>query len=84
MQLYLKQLVALQEKEFVLLGLEKKQKWCEQDLLTLQNSIEDLNNELKSFKQKLQREEQNYKNGELQTIGQNNPKWLSELIEKME
>ena len=68
MQLYLKQLVALQEKEFVLLGLEKKQKCYEQDLLTLQNSIEDLNNELKSFKQKLQREEQNYKNGELQLI----------------
>jgi len=67
-QLYLKQLVALQEKEFVLLGLEKKQKCCEQDLFTLKNSIEDLNNELKSFKQKLQREEQNYKNGELQLI----------------
>jgi len=67
-QLYLKQLVALQEKEFVLLGLEKKQKCYEQDLLTLQNSIEDLDNELKSFKQKLQREEQNYKNGELQLI----------------
>ena len=68
MQLYLKQLVALQEKEFVLLGLEKKQKCCEQDVLTLQNSIEDLNDELKSFKQKLQQEEQNYKNGELQLI----------------
>lgn len=68
MQLYLKQLIALQEKEFVLLGLEKKQKCCQQDLITLQNSIEDLNNELKSFKQKLQHEEQNYKNGELQLI----------------
>lgn len=68
MQLYLKQLVALQEKELVLLGLEKKQKCCEQDLLTLQNSINDLSTELKSFKQKLQREEQNYKNGELQLI----------------
>lgn len=67
-QLYLKQLIALQEKECVLLGLEKKQKCCEQDLLTLEHSIEDLNNELKSFKQKLQHEEQNYRNGELQLI----------------
>lgn len=68
MQLYLEQLIALQEKEFVLLGLEKKKKCCEQDLLTLEHSIDDLNNELKSFKQKLQHEEQNYKNGELQLI----------------
>lgn len=66
--LHLEQLIALQEKEFVLLDLEKRQTCCKQDLLTLERSIDDLNNELKSFKQKLQQEEQNYKNGELQLI----------------
>lgn len=66
MYLALKQLIILQEKEFVLLGLEKKKKCCEQDLLLLKHSAEELNNELHVFKQKLQLEEQGYKKGELQ------------------
>lgn len=68
MQLDIKQLIDLQENEFVLLGLEKKKKCCEQDLLTLENDVENLKNELKVFKQKVQSEEQRYKIGELQLI----------------
>ena len=68
MNLQLEQLITLQEKDFTLLGLQKKQNYCEQDLLTLERSIEELNGELKSFKQRLQAEEQRYQSDELQLI----------------